>query len=229
MSSCAASYFTCSPRASSAFATSACSPTEGAPPCCHGASPLSTPLHRKTNRKRPPLLQRTRCGAVPSAADRWPSPNDSQRHNSNSVLHHPWPRLHEISRPHTALSARFRASPRSVSRRPPDIFFLSPPLLTSAIDSSLHCCPGCYSSGLDDPANFYTSPRAPFNLHKYRVRRASGFLLTAFSNATPYTSFSLEQSFRRRLRKSTSVTRTQSPRLLGLPFCPCSFVLTVVN
>jgi hypothetical protein len=27
---------------------------------------------------------------------------------------------------------------------------------------------------------------APFNLHKFRVRRASGFLLTAFSNATPH-------------------------------------------
>ncbi|MFY9843341.1 MAG: hypothetical protein WAK23_09545, partial [Terriglobales bacterium] len=26
---------------------------------------------------------------------------------------------------------------------------------------------------------------APFNLHKARVRRASGFLLTAFSNARP--------------------------------------------
>ncbi|MGA8619734.1 MAG: hypothetical protein WB660_14605, partial [Candidatus Sulfotelmatobacter sp.] len=26
---------------------------------------------------------------------------------------------------------------------------------------------------------------APFNLHKDRVRRASGFLLTAFSNARP--------------------------------------------
>src|ERR1700757_4478381 len=44
MSFCVASYFTCSPRASSASATSASSPTEGAPPCCHGASPLSTPL-----------------------------------------------------------------------------------------------------------------------------------------------------------------------------------------
>ena len=111
-----ASYFTCSQRASSASATSASSPTEGAPPCCHGASPLSTPLPRNTNRKHRPLLQRTRCGAVPSAADRWPSSNDSPRHNSNSVLHHSWPPLHEITRPHTAPSARFRASRRSVSR-----------------------------------------------------------------------------------------------------------------
>src|SRR5262245_12505256 len=47
MSFFAASCFTFSPRASSASATSASSPTEGAPPCCHGASPLSTPLTEK--------------------------------------------------------------------------------------------------------------------------------------------------------------------------------------
>ena len=101
MSFSVASYFTCSPGASSASATSASSPTEGAPPCCHGASPLSTPLHRKTNRKPRPLLLHTRCGAVPSVADRWPSSNDSRRHNSNSVLHRSWSRLHEITHPHT--------------------------------------------------------------------------------------------------------------------------------
>ena len=215
MSFSVASYFTCSPRASSASATSASSPTEGAPPCCHSASPLSTPLHRKTNRKRRPLLQRTRCGAVPSAADRWPSSNDSQPHNSNSVLHRSWPRLHEITRPHTALSARFRASRRSVSPLHPDIFFLSPPRLTSAIDSSLHRCAGCYSTGLDDSRELLHPSLAPFNLHKSRVRRASGFLLTAFSNATPTPSFSLEHSSRRRVRKSTSVTRCPSSSLPG--------------
>src|SRR6266852_1602771 len=150
MSFSVASFFTCSPKASSASATSASSPTEDAPPCCHAASLLSTPLHRKTNRKRRPLLQRTRCGAVPSAADRWPSSNDSQPHNSNSVLHRCWPRLHEITRPHTALSARFRASRRSVSPLHPDIFFLSPPRLPSAINSSLLRCAGGYSSGVDD-------------------------------------------------------------------------------
>src|SRR4029077_11564327 len=149
MSFSVASYFICSQRASSASATSASSPTEGAPLCCHGAAPLSTPLHRKTNRKLRPLLYSTRCGAVPSAADRWLSSNDSRRHNSNSVLHRSWPRLHEITRPHSALSARFRASRRSVPSLHPDIFFLSPPKLTSAINSSLHRCAACYFSGLD--------------------------------------------------------------------------------
>src|SRR5579864_1932560 len=131
MSSCAVSYCTCFPKASFAFATSASWPTEGAPPGCHGASPLFTPLHRKTNRRRRPLLPRTRCGAVPSAADRWPSSNDSQPHNSNSVLHRSGHGCMK-SLAHTALSAPFGASRRSVSPLPPDIFFLSPLTLTSS-------------------------------------------------------------------------------------------------
>src|SRR5207245_2983225 len=146
---------------------------------------LFTPLHRKTNRKRRPLLQRTRCGAVPSAADRWPSSNDSPPHNSNSVLHRSWPRLHEISRPQLARSPRFRASRRSVSPLPPDIVFLFPPWLTSAIDSSWHRCVGSFLTSLDDSPQLLPPPLSPFNLHKSRVRRASGPLLTASSNAPP--------------------------------------------
>src|ERR1700741_79972 len=109
------SYFTCSPRASSASATSASSPTVDAPPCCHGASPLSMPLPRTTNRKPRPLLQRTRYGAVPSAAGPWWSSSDSRRHKSNFVLHRSWSPLHEINHQHTALWARFRAYSRSFS------------------------------------------------------------------------------------------------------------------
>ncbi len=175
MSFCVASYFTCSPRASSASATSASSPTEAAPPCCHGASPLSTPLHRQTNRKRRPLLH-TRCGAVPTVADPWPSSNDSPQHNSNSVLHRPWPRLHEITRPHTALSARFKASRRSVSRLHPDIFFLSSPRLTSAINSSLHRCAGSSSTRLDDSHELLH----PRSLHSICISPASAAPAASF-------------------------------------------------
>ena len=71
----------------------------------------------------------------------------------------------------------------------PDIFFMPSPRLTSAIDSSLPRCAGCYSTGLDDSRQLLQTFLAPFNLHKSRVRRASGFLLTAFSNATPHTFF----------------------------------------
>jgi len=149
MSFCVASCFTCSPKASSASATSASSPIEGALLSCRCASLLSTPFHRKTNRKLPPLLHRTRFGAVPSAAHRWPSSNDSPRHNSNSVLHRCWPRLHEITHPHRTVGTLQSVSPKSGSI-PRDIFFLSRPRLTSAIDSSLRRCADSSSTALDD-------------------------------------------------------------------------------
>ena len=44
-------------------------------------------------------------------------------------------------------------------------------------------------SRLDHSCELLQPPLAPFNLHNSRVRRASGFLLTAFSNATPQTFF----------------------------------------
>ena len=159
------------------------------PTCCHGASPLSMPLHRKTNRKPRPLRPCTRCGAVPTAADRWPSSNDLQPHNSNSVLHRSSPRPHEITCPHTALPPRFRAFRRSVSTFHRDIFFLSLSRSTSAIDSSLHRCTSCSFTDVDDSRELLHPSLTPFNLHKSRLRRASGFLLTAFSNATPHTFF----------------------------------------
>ena len=187
MSFCVASYFTCSPGASSASATSASSPIEGAARPYRCASLLSMRFPRKPNRKHRPILQRTCCGAVRTAADRWPSSNGSQRHNSNSVLRRYRPRLHELTRPHTAPSARCRASCPSVSQFQPDIFFLSLPWLTALIHSSLLNCADSSSTGLDHSGQRLHTSLAPFNLHKSRVRRASGFLLTAFSNATPHT------------------------------------------
>jgi hypothetical protein len=69
---------------------------------------------------------------------------------------------------------------------------------------------GSFCTGPDDSRELLHPLLAPFNLHRPRVRRASGFLLTAFSNATPHTFFSLEHLSRRRLRKSTSVIRAES-------------------
>ena len=175
MSFSVAFYFTCSPRALSASATSASSPTEGALLCCHGASPLSTRLLRKTNRKPQPL-QRTRCGAVPSAADRWLLSNDSQRHNSNSVLHRCWPRLHEISHPHTALSARFRASRRSVSPSPLDTFYMPQRRIASSATSPLPMRVGSSPMDLHDPDNFYKS----LSLRSICIRPASAAPAASF-------------------------------------------------
>jgi putative transposase len=64
------------------------------------------------NRRRAALLPR--CFAALHAtppkneSETSTAPTAHQRHNSNSVLHRSWPRLHEITHPHTALSARFR-------------------------------------------------------------------------------------------------------------------------
>jgi hypothetical protein len=185
MSFSVASCFTCSPRGSSASATSASSPTDAAPPCCHVASPLSTPLHRKTNRNPRPH-QPGPCGAVPSAAGRWLSSNDSPRHKSNSVLHRSWLQLHELTRSHTALATLQSVSPKCASL--PSRHLLS----ISAWAHFRHelvfaqCVPSL-STRLDRSCVLLHSSLAPFNLHKSRVRRASGFLLTAFSNATPHT------------------------------------------
>ena len=176
MSFCVASYFTCFPRASSASATSASSPTAGAPPCCHSVSPLSTPLHRKTNRKPRPLRPCTHCGSVPSAAEPWSSSNDSQPHNSNYVLHRSWPRLHEITRPHDALSAHFRASRRSVSpcraipSSRPRVGSLPAPPRPSL-------CPRTPAPPtLTTPANFYT----PRSLHSICISPASAAPAASF-------------------------------------------------
>src|SRR5712691_11437020 len=188
MSSCAASYFTCCPRASSASATSASSPTDGAPPCCHAASPHSTPLRRKTNRNLRPPLPRTRCGAVPSAADRWLSSNDSPPHNSNSVLHRSWPRLHEITRPQPQLLARFNPLRRSVSPSSLDTFFMPQSRFRFKRHFALAHTRRLLRHGPRLPRQLLQTSLAPFNLHNYRARRASGFLLT--------------DSFRRRLAPS---------------------------
>jgi len=115
------------------------------------------------------------CGAVPSAADRWSSSNDSPQHNSNSVLHRSWPRLHEITRLHTH-SLPCRASRRSVSPFHPDIFFRSLPRCTSAIDSSVHSAPTPSPPTLTTPANFYT-PHSP---HSICIRPASAAPAASF-------------------------------------------------
>ena len=171
MSFCVASYFTCSPKASSASATSASSPIEGAARSYRCASLLSMRFPRKPKRKHRPILQRTCCGVVRTAADRWPSSNGSQRHKSNSVLRRYRPPLHELTRPHIAPSARCRASCRSVSQFQPDIFFLSVHWLTAVIHSSLLNYADSSSTGLDHAVQLLHTSLAAFNLHKSRVTR----------------------------------------------------------
>src|ERR1700751_2935725 len=118
MSLSVASYLTCPPRAAFASAISASSPTEGAPPCCPGASRLC--------HATPPKNESEPSTATTLQVDRWSSSNDSQPH----------------------------ATPTPFSTAPGHRWMKSlahTPLLSA--------------------------------------QRASGFLLTAFSNATPHTLF----------------------------------------
>src|SRR5712692_3365509 len=87
MSSCAASYSICSPRASFVSVTSASLPTGGALLCYRFASQHWAPFPRRSNRKPPPG-NRILFGSSPSVADRWRSSNDLPLLTANSVLHH---------------------------------------------------------------------------------------------------------------------------------------------
>jgi hypothetical protein len=87
MSSSPASCYTCSPKASSAFATSAFSPTGGAPLSCHFAGKPSQRFNRKPHHQPPPPRKPDRFGSVPTVAGRWWSSRGLRPSNSSSVRH----------------------------------------------------------------------------------------------------------------------------------------------
>ena len=85
MSFCAASFCTCSPKASFASATSASSPTAAAPLSCRFAFNYSARSRRQNNKDRLPR-NRALFGAVLNVADPWWFSKDLLRPNSNFVL-----------------------------------------------------------------------------------------------------------------------------------------------
>ena len=88
MSSCAASCCICFPKASSAFATLASSPTGGAPLSSRCVFNYSEPYsHRRPNQKPPLPRNPAHFGSVPSVAERWRSSRDLPLPRSNSALH----------------------------------------------------------------------------------------------------------------------------------------------
>src|SRR5450759_4476773 len=87
MSSCAASCCTRCPKASSASATSASSPTGGAPLSCRFAIDYSMQnSHRNPNQKLRWLSSPAHFGSVPNVAAPWWSSRDLPRPSSNFVL-----------------------------------------------------------------------------------------------------------------------------------------------
>src|ERR1019366_9555585 len=87
MSSCDSSCYTCFPKASSAFATSASSPTGGGPLSCHFAGKPSLRFSRKPNHQPPPPRKPDRFGSVPTVAGPWWSSRGLRRLRSSSVRH----------------------------------------------------------------------------------------------------------------------------------------------
>jgi hypothetical protein len=162
-------------------------------------------LHPRPNQRPPPPTNRTLFGVAQSVADRWRSSNDLLLLKSNSVLHHGCSILpHETALPQLANSARFTALRPRPSYSRPDRYFAPAFTPSSTIDSRSHPLADLFLRFRADSRQLQHLCLTPFNLHKARVRRASGFLLTAFSNARPNPLF---RSPRARLRKSTSVTQ----------------------
>ena len=87
-------------------------------------------------------------------------------------------------------SQTLHGSPRSAPVRPaPDLIPSSRPAYPTVFHHrfSFHARHNLHLRLRADSPHPQHLSLAPFNLHKARVRRASGFLLTAFSNATPHT------------------------------------------
>jgi len=125
MSSCAASSCMSFPKALSAFATLASSPTGGAPPSCRFAFNYSELYsHRRLNQK--PLLpgNRVHFGSVPNVAAAWWSSRDLRLPRSNSVLR---PLSPEPPR------SLFRLDPPSCALPPKKVLVLDPESVPTAI------------------------------------------------------------------------------------------------
>src|ERR1039458_5427422 len=177
MSSCAASSCTCCPKASSASATLASSPTGGAPLSCRFACNSSAQYrHRQPNQKPPRSRNPAHFGSVPSVAAAWWSSRDLPRPSSNSVLHPfssepphettiPAPPLVRPSCPQTKLPAPNLAS----NSRPNPTQTTTKPIRTALLFAPLPLA-----------AAFLIYP-TPLNLHK--CFPTGGFLQTAVPDA----------------------------------------------
>ena len=118
MSSCTASSCMSFPKALSAFATLASSPTGAAPLSCRFALTYSEQYsHRRPNQKPPLPRNRPRFGSAPNAAAPWRLSRDLRLPSSNSVLHPSSPEPpHETTNPN--LLWRCASPPVGVVRSP---------------------------------------------------------------------------------------------------------------
>ena len=81
----------------------------------------------------------------------------------------------------------------------------------STIDSPSHALDNLHLRFRADTRQLQHLCLTPFNLHKARVRRASGFLLTAFSNARPQTSAPLHTTDQGRASEKALASSGSNP------------------
>lgn len=120
MSSCAAFSCMCFPKALSAFATLASSPTDGGLLSCPSAFNSSVPYHnRRQNQQHPPPSNPALFVAVPNVAAVWWSSRDLRLPRSNSVLPPLSPESpHETDFPKPQPRSVFRLDPPSCALPP---------------------------------------------------------------------------------------------------------------
>ena len=179
------------PKASSAFATLASSPTGGAPLSCRFAFKYSTQYsHRRPNQK-PPLV-----GSAPSVAEKWWSSRDLPLPRSNSGRHPLSPESpHDTTIP---ISLTRCLSPPTGVVRPscPQISYPLPtsPQTLAPTPRKIQPNPSSLSSffaPLPLLEAFLLTP-TPFNLHN--CLPTGGFLQTAVSDAPRTTSYTYLRS-----------------------------------
>src|SRR5271157_3193302 len=215
MSSCAASCCTCSPKASSAFAISAFSPTGGGPLSCHFAGKPSQWFSRKPNQKHPRPRKPDRSGSVPTVAGRWWSSRDLPPPNSNSARHRLSPESpHETTIPSSP--TRCPSPPACVVY--PSCSQTSCPFPTSAQNPrpTTHKLPPnqSWASALSAPVPVPQAPLitpTPLNMHKRLP--TGGSLQTAVSDAPRSTEPTCTLTVGR-IRYSTRVSGQRDERML---------------
>ena len=193
MSSCAASYCTCSRKVSCAFGTSASSPTGSVLFSCPFAFSCSARHRNRRRSKRPqPPMARSIFGSALGVVDRWWLSRYSLPPRSSSALHRPGSRVHHETTLHSTKTLHALApstSLRLVAERtsPPQLGMCSTPRDLPFRSASQRPAP---SSAVGRTAPSHHDTTSPLNSKRIRpapAATAGGFLQVVVSKAREHT------------------------------------------
>src|SRR5580698_6213866 len=167
MSSCGASCCICFPKASSAFATLASSPTGGAPLSSRSVFNYSERYSHHTPNPRPLLPRnRPRFGSVPNVAAAWWSSRDFPLPRSNSVLRPLSPESpHEINFPKPQTSIRLSARSALVRLAPAKSLCPSPRICSNRDHLLLQSSSASHTALLPPGTPLHRLPHAAHRPH----------------------------------------------------------------